>query len=298
MDTSRGATLLVPPSLWFFLPPRQRGPELEVRVDGTSTAGHLLSAAGVPRTEVGGLLLDGHRVEPGYRPRAGDRISVLPIATPQPAPTSPPRFVLDVHLGSLARRMRLLGLDTSYDRDADDEALLERSLTQRRVLLTGTAGCCTAVPCAGAPTSTIRCPTSSCARCWTGSHRRCARGPGARPATACCEGWPRARSRTGCRPAPGSGTSASAPARRVGRCTGAARTAAGCTTSWRPAQGRARRVPTTRFDRSAARVPVGGPAPRLRGCRWTEVAGRGRRAGANAGWTASPTTSVTTSGQH
>jgi hypothetical protein len=67
-------------------------------------------------------------------------ISVEPLAGPQPAPTSPPRFVLDVHLGTLARRMRLLGLDTAYDPEADDEALVATSLSQERVLLTRDRG--------------------------------------------------------------------------------------------------------------------------------------------------------------
>lgn len=133
-------TLVVPPSLRFFLPVRRRGPELQARSDGTSTVGHLLSAVGIPRTEVGGLLVDGRRVDLTHRPRPGDRISVLPVTWPQPTPTSPPRFVLDVHLGTLARRLRLLGLDTAYDRDADDEALLQTSLTERRVLLTRDRG--------------------------------------------------------------------------------------------------------------------------------------------------------------
>lgn len=137
---SDGVTLVVAPPLRFFLPVQKRGAELRLPVDGTSTVGHLLAAAGVPKTEVGELLLDSRTVDRGYRPRPGDRISVLAVSRPQSAPTSPPRFVLDVHLGTLARRMRLLGLDTAYDRQADDEALLETSLTEQRVLLTRDRG--------------------------------------------------------------------------------------------------------------------------------------------------------------
>jgi uncharacterized protein with PIN domain len=136
----RGVTVVLPPSLRFFLPVKQRHAELRLPVDGTSTVGHLLSSLGVPKTEVGGLLLDGRSIEPGYRPRPGDQISVLPVRRPQAVPTTPPRFVLDVHLGTLARRLRLLGLDTAYDRDADDEALLTTSVTEQRVLLTRDRG--------------------------------------------------------------------------------------------------------------------------------------------------------------
>lgn len=137
---SDGVTFAVASPLRFFLPVKKRGAELQLPVDGTSTVGHLLASAGVPKTEVGELLLDSRPVDRGYRPRPGDRISVLVVSRPQPAPTSPPRFVLDVHLGTLARRMRLLGVDTAYDRHADDEALLETSLTEQRVLLTRDRG--------------------------------------------------------------------------------------------------------------------------------------------------------------
>ena len=129
-------TLAVPAPLRFFLPSRKRSAELQLSVDGTSTLGHVLASVGIPRTEVGELLVDGRLVDLGYQPRPGEQISIHPVAWPQWAPTSPPRFLLDVHLGTLSRRMRLLGLDVAYDRHADDEALLESSLSERRILLT------------------------------------------------------------------------------------------------------------------------------------------------------------------
>ena len=135
-----GVTLLVPQPLRFFLPAKRRAAQVRLPVDGTSTVGHLLASVGVPRTEIGRLLLDDHPVDLGYRPRPGDRVTVLPVERPQPAPTSPPRFVLDVHLGTLARRLRLLGVDTAYDPQAEDDALLEVSLAQQRVLLTRDRG--------------------------------------------------------------------------------------------------------------------------------------------------------------
>jgi uncharacterized protein len=135
-----GVTLVVPAPLRFFLPAGERRPELRLPVDGTSTVGHLLAAVGVPKTEVGDVVVNGLPVDWAYRPRPGDRVSVHRLAWPQWAPTSPPRFVLDVHLGTLGRRMRLLGLDTTYDRNADDDALLEMSLAQERVLLTRDRG--------------------------------------------------------------------------------------------------------------------------------------------------------------
>jgi uncharacterized protein with PIN domain len=139
MDTS-GVTFVVPRPLQFFLPAKKRSAEQELPVDGTSTVGHLLAALGVPKTEVGELHVDGQPVDLGYRPRPGDRIAIAEVRRPQQAPTSPPRFLLDVHLGTLARRMRLLGLDATYHQQADDDALLEESVAEQRILLTRDRG--------------------------------------------------------------------------------------------------------------------------------------------------------------
>jgi uncharacterized protein with PIN domain len=48
----------------------------------------------------------------------------------------PPRFVCDVMLGSLARRLRLFGYDVTYSSDASDDSLLIASLQEKRTLLT------------------------------------------------------------------------------------------------------------------------------------------------------------------
>ncbi|WP_122818957.1 Mut7-C RNAse domain-containing protein [Nocardioides pantholopis] len=133
-------TLVVPGPLQFFLPAKHRGAEQVLPADGTSTVGHLLASLGVPRTEVGELRAGGVPVPLSYRPAPGDRIEVAAARRPQAAPTSPPRFVLDVHLGTLARRLRLLGLDTAYAANADDDELLETSLREQRILLTRDRG--------------------------------------------------------------------------------------------------------------------------------------------------------------
>jgi uncharacterized protein with PIN domain len=46
------------------------------------------------------------------------------------------KFIADVMLGRLAKRMRLLGFDVLYDRTLDDNELLRLSLEQDRVILT------------------------------------------------------------------------------------------------------------------------------------------------------------------
>jgi uncharacterized protein with PIN domain len=50
------------------------------------------------------------------------------------------RFLLDVHLGALARRLRLVGIDAAYHRHADDDALIDEANANDRVLLTQDRG--------------------------------------------------------------------------------------------------------------------------------------------------------------
>src|SRR5688500_3138650 len=99
----------------MFLPVARRRERQEVAHDGTSTLGHIVESLGVPLPEAGRLLVNGTPVEPGHQPAAGETVRVEAVARPQAVPLEPgqtaPRFLLDVHLGTLARRMRLLGLD-------------------------------------------------------------------------------------------------------------------------------------------------------------------------------------------
>jgi uncharacterized protein with PIN domain len=131
------------PELRMFLTPRGRPANtgsgtVRVRADGTSTLGHLVEAAGVPLPEVGSLIVNGTPTGPSYQPVPGDQIRVGTISRPQPLPE--PKFLLDVHLGALARRMRLVGLDTGYSNDLDDDTLIDLANAGRRSLLTKDRG--------------------------------------------------------------------------------------------------------------------------------------------------------------
>jgi uncharacterized protein with PIN domain len=128
----------VAPQLALFLRPDKRRGPVPVRCDGVSTLGHVVESLGVPLTEVGALVVNGKPAGPGYRPQGGDVAHVL--AMPRPQRVDAPVFLLDVHLGTVARWLRLVGVDAAYDRDADDDDLIERANGERRVLLTQDRG--------------------------------------------------------------------------------------------------------------------------------------------------------------
>jgi uncharacterized protein len=120
-----------------LLPRRERGDAVERDVEPTETVAHLLQVLGIPITEVGGVRIDGRPVRRdrlrGTHLDRPSRLHVPPRSRPQPHPG---RFLLDVHLRALTRRMRLLGLDAAYEPDADDAHLAMRSAAEQRILLT------------------------------------------------------------------------------------------------------------------------------------------------------------------
>lgn len=124
--------------LRMFLPPGRRDGTVRMTPDGTSTLGHMVETAGVPLTEVGLLVVNGQERPPSYRPSPDDIVEVMPVRRPQPVDA--PKFLLDVHLGTLARRLRLLGVDAAYHNDRDDDELVVQANAENRVLLTRDRG--------------------------------------------------------------------------------------------------------------------------------------------------------------
>jgi uncharacterized protein with PIN domain len=129
------------PELHLFLPQERRRGTAPVAIDGVSTLGHVVESLGVPLTEVGALVVDGREVPVSHVPAAGESVRVGPVERPQPVPGAPLRFLLDVHLGTLARRLRLLGVDAAYEStDIGDPALAARSAAEQRVMLSRDRG--------------------------------------------------------------------------------------------------------------------------------------------------------------
>lgn len=133
--------LSVSPELRLFVPQERRQGRTTLVTDGSSTLGHVVESLGVPLTEAGRLLVDGRKVAVSHIPRAGEHVEVHGVERPQRVPGAPLRFLLDVHLGTLARRLRLLGVDAAYENeDIGDPALATLSARERRVLLSRDRG--------------------------------------------------------------------------------------------------------------------------------------------------------------
>lgn len=129
------------PELHVFVAAKRRQGRSAVVTDGASTLGHVVESLGVPLTEAGRLLADGREVPVSHLPVAGETVEVRPVDRPQAVPGAPLRFLLDVHLGTLARRLRLLGVDAAYEsEDIGDPALAALSAREQRVMLSRDRG--------------------------------------------------------------------------------------------------------------------------------------------------------------
>lgn len=123
-----------------------RDGEARVPVEQPRSVKDAIESCGVPHTEVDLVLVNGHSVDFTQPVGADDRVAVYPpfvdldVPSRVRAPQIPPRFLLDVHLGRLARRLRVLGFDTAYRNAADDADLARESAAQRRWLLTRDRG--------------------------------------------------------------------------------------------------------------------------------------------------------------
>lgn len=132
----------------FFLPPNKRAVNFAHFFEERASIKDTIESLGVPHPEVAFIEVNGKSVDFSYIVQDEDKINVYPISTlPEIPPTisvqpqpNVARFVLDIHLGKLANALRLLGFDTLYRNDYDDEELAKISAREGRILLTRDKG--------------------------------------------------------------------------------------------------------------------------------------------------------------
>lgn len=113
------------------------------------SAKDIIESCGVPQVEVFGLHVNGELKPLTYNVKSEDKLTVIPkeIVTPsawvgniRSVEKMPAWFVADVHLGKLARLLRLTGIDTLYNNSADDPEIVKTAVQANRAVLTRDVG--------------------------------------------------------------------------------------------------------------------------------------------------------------
>jgi hypothetical protein len=132
-----------------FLPPQFHKKIYPFSFSGTPSVKNLIETIGVPHTEIDLIIVDGISVGFEHQLKGGEQVSVYPVfesidISPiiklRAKPLRKIRFVVDVNLGKLAKKMRLLGFDTYYRNDLEDDEIVKISLLEKRIILTRDIG--------------------------------------------------------------------------------------------------------------------------------------------------------------
>ncbi len=131
-----------------FLPAALRQQTYQLVIERETSIKNLIESQGVPHTEVALILVNGEAVGFEHRVADAERIAIYPALThpmlaeplqqtnPMHNHSTPRCFVLDCHLGRLARYLRQFGFDTLYRNDYHDAELADISAAEQRILLT------------------------------------------------------------------------------------------------------------------------------------------------------------------
>ncbi len=133
-----------------FIPSRKRSLKVHpFDFYGKNTVKDAIQSFNIPHTQVDLIIVNSRSVGFDYLLRPGDNVSVYPVfesidITPlnrlRAKPLRNPAFILDVHLGKLARLMRMAGFDTLYQNDFEDPEIIDISVKEHRIILTRDIG--------------------------------------------------------------------------------------------------------------------------------------------------------------
>lgn len=127
-----------------FLPREWRKRMFRYECARRATVKQAVEAIGVPHTEIELILVNGESVGFSHLVSDGDRVSVYPqfesfditpLLRVRERPMRDPRFIADVHLVALARRLRMLGYDVHLDVSLNDAEIASLAASERRIVL-------------------------------------------------------------------------------------------------------------------------------------------------------------------
>ncbi len=132
-----------------FLPRSKRKIWFTHSFKGNPAIKDAIESLGVPHTEVDGILVDGKPKPFLYQLTNNDKACVYSDVKDcrirhrkglKVRPSGKPKFILDSHLGKLARYLRLFGFDALYRKDYVDHDIMDIAKKNKRIVLTRDIG--------------------------------------------------------------------------------------------------------------------------------------------------------------
>lgn len=128
-----------------FLPENRKKVPFQYAFMGRPSVKDAIEALGVPHTEIDLILVNGTSVDFSHKLNDGDIVSVYPLF--ESLDISPvtrlrakalreTRFILDAHLGRLAKHLRLCGFDCLFNNHYSDPEIIDIALDKGRIILT------------------------------------------------------------------------------------------------------------------------------------------------------------------
>ncbi len=128
-----------------LLPPDKKKIRFEHEFIDRTSVKDMIESLGVPHTEIDMIIVNGKSVDFSHLVQDGDDISVYPVFESidisdiqhlRSFPLRQPRFIADVHLGSLVKYLRMLGIDVFYNNSFSHEEIIEASIKDNCTILT------------------------------------------------------------------------------------------------------------------------------------------------------------------
>ena len=128
-----------------FLPRDKKKTTFSCTFQGNPSVKDLIESLGVPHVEVDLILVNSESVDFNYKVKNEDNISVYPVFESlditgvthlREKPLRVIKFILDEHLGKLAKYLRLCGFDTLISTGYTDHDIIRISATEKRIILT------------------------------------------------------------------------------------------------------------------------------------------------------------------
>src|SRR5215203_6481431 len=120
-----------------FIRPRNKHSAIQYSFTNRPSIKDAIEAIGIPHVEVKEIVVNGKTAGLNHPLNADDIVEVYPYTQ---ISFLSPKFILDVHLGKLARLLRLLGFDTLYQNDYTDKTIAAIANGDERAVLTRDIG--------------------------------------------------------------------------------------------------------------------------------------------------------------